>query len=135
VNVDVWFTVLREIRHPPVLSGLNCLGCIRMNTVCVPHCINTSEAELWAHNLLRVSELPQHTACLASASMSAESTQPSTPLAKAHSLPVLSAGDWMRRGLLAERLYHDIEALQAYRCCLAVTARGESNPSCCIIHF
>lgn len=60
------------------------------------------------------------------ASMFAESTQPSTPLAKAHSLPVLSAGDWMRRGLLAERLYHDIEALQAYRCCLAVTARGES---------
>lgn len=26
------------------------------------------------------------------------------------------AGDWMRRGLLAERLFHDGEALLAFRC-------------------
>jgi hypothetical protein len=35
-----------------------------------------------------------------------------------------SAGDWMRRGLLAERLYHDAEALAAYRCCLATLQVG-----------
>ena len=33
-------------------------------------------------------------------------------------LPVLLQGDWMRRGLLAERLYHDADALLAYRCCV-----------------
>jgi hypothetical protein len=27
----------------------------------------------------------------------------------------LTAGDWMRRGLLAERLYHDSHALLAFR--------------------
>ena len=30
-------------------------------------------------------------------------------------LPMLSPGDWMRRGLLAERLFHDDKALLAYR--------------------
>jgi hypothetical protein len=30
--------------------------------------------------------------------------------------PQLPAGDWMRRGLLAERLFHDADALLAYRC-------------------
>eukprot|EP00798_Chlamydomonas_sp_ICE-L_P020814 gene20814-27649_t len=38
-------------------------------------------------------------------------------------LPDLSQGDWMRRGLLAERLYHDADALLAYRCCV----RNEFN--------
>ncbi len=35
---------------------------------------------------------------------------------RASSVPTLPPGDWMRRGLLAERLYHDSEALLAYRC-------------------
>jgi hypothetical protein len=35
-----------------------------------------------------------------------------------NSLPSLTANDWMRRGALAERLYHDGEALLAYRCCV-----------------
>jgi hypothetical protein len=30
-------------------------------------------------------------------------------------LPTLTALDWMRRGLLAERLFHDDEALLAYK--------------------
>eukprot|EP00200_Dunaliella_tertiolecta_P019446 CAMPEP_0202402262 /NCGR_PEP_ID=MMETSP1128-20130828/4106_1 /ASSEMBLY_ACC=CAM_ASM_000463 /TAXON_ID=3047 /ORGANISM="Dunaliella tertiolecta, Strain CCMP1320" /LENGTH=952 /DNA_ID=CAMNT_0049006267 /DNA_START=179 /DNA_END=3037 /DNA_ORIENTATION=+ len=34
------------------------------------------------------------------------------------SLPNLPPGEWLQRGLLAERLCHDADALLAYRCCI-----------------
>jgi hypothetical protein len=51
-------------------------------------------------------------------------------------LPTLTALDWMRRGLLAERLFHDDEALLAYKvggsvggqCC----ASSEPHWRCCV---
>lgn len=38
-------------------------------------------------------------------------------------LPALSVSDWVRRGLLAERLFHDNEALMAYRAAVALAQR------------
>ncbi|KAF5835786.1 hypothetical protein DUNSADRAFT_6875 [Dunaliella salina] len=35
-------------------------------------------------------------------------------------LPSLPPGEWLQRGLLAERLCHDADALLAYRCCIKV---------------